>query len=384
MNRNKPFVISVHNVFSNGNIPLETFLTLSNDQVEKEILSFYQNQQEVDGFLRQVCPGAEVKALGLNAQGRHLRAWYEAWRVLKKQRKAIVHVHHSYSALVISLLAKNIPGIQVVMTVHAEFHYHPFWRRFLLLCALYNATHIICNSRNTRRQLEPWAKYFRTKPIDVIYNGVDIERIKMSSCESNFKDKGNQSFTVATVGRLIKVKDLPTLLKGFAVFKIGKKNVRLIIVGDGPEQDSLVRFATKLGIKDSVSFTGQIARKEVYSLLKAIDVFTITSQAEGFCNSMVEAMAAGCAVVASEIATLKEILGNESGLFIEPGDSKDLARTLNLLYTNIKLRYQLGSNATKRAEAAFSLKSCAQRHSVYYKHLLDESTTEKSSCFPKS
>lgn len=84
---------------------------------------------------------------------------------------------------------------------------------------------------------------------------------------------------------------------------------RLVLLGDGPLQADLQRPAHKLGIASSVDFRGVVPRREVYRALGSFSVVAVSSVSEGFCNAMVEPMAAGVPVVATGIPTLREVLG---------------------------------------------------------------------------
>jgi glycosyltransferase involved in cell wall biosynthesis len=171
---------------------------------------------------------------------------------------------------------------------------------------------------------------------------------------------------------LVGVKDIPTLLRGFADFHAQRSHSRLIIVGDGPLRRQLEELAKQLGIAEAVKFHGEAAREEVYRVLRQLDVAVVSSKSEGFCNAMVEAMFAGKAVVASDLPVLREVLGAACGRFFQVGSSRSLAEQLIALYDDEPLRRSLGEAAKERARRRYTLDACAQRYARCYRRLIHQ------------
>lgn len=189
-----------------------------------------------------------------------------------------------------------------------------------------------------------------------IYNGVDLTRFRWSPRASATETPA----TILVVAHLIREKGVDVLLRGFA--KLEDARARLVIAGDGPEQEALRALAGELGVAARIEFTG--LRDDVQRCLEQADVFVHPAiWAEAFGWTIAEAMASGCPVVASRTGGIPELIEDgESGLLVEPGDPGALAAALNRLLASPELRHRLAAGARRRAEERFDLRSCAAQH----------------------
>lgn len=167
--------------------------------------------------------------------------------------------------------------------------------------------------------------------------------------------------TVAMVSRLDVIKDHATLLRAFAMVKHDTSNAQLWIVGDGPLRAGLETQARSLGVSESTRFFGN--RPDVVSLLGHVDVFAFsTTRNEGFGIVLIEAMAAGVPVVASDVAACREVLADgEAGLLVPPSDATAMASTLRRLLDSSELREHLAQKASQHVRSEYSIKICARR-----------------------
>ena len=366
-------VLSVHNKLGHANIPLENFLKIDPETFELDVLGFYQDQTTVEQFIRTVYPNAQVQAYGLDCDSRGVRSLFEVVSILRRINPDVIHLHHTLSAALIALVARLCTRAKVLTTLHNDFPTHRFLQKVLLLVAMGLSHMVVCNSKSTLKSLGRWRRMIlRRKRFRVSYNGVDLEKIEqgLGSAPRPHHEESQKPFTVGSVARLCEQKDFPTLLKGFARFHARRRNSRLIIVGDGPLRSDLEALAESLNIRASVSFPGEIPRRDVYASLPEMDVFVVSSRWEGFCNAMVEAMAAGKAVVATNLDVLVEVLGEECGSFFNVGDDNQLAERLEALYVDKPLRETLGKAARRRAKEKYGLEACAASHSSCYRELV--------------
>ena len=152
---------------------------------------------------------------------------------------------------------------------------------------------------------------------------------------------------------------------------------RFVLAGEGPERARLEADAETLGIRDRVVFLGR--RDDVPELLGASDAFVLPSLYEGTSLSVLEAMAAGCPVVASAIPGTDElVVDGESGLLVPPGDVDALAVALRRMLAEPLLRERLGSAARQRAQQCFSASAAACRVTRLYEDLLDRDPPNSS------
>jgi glycosyltransferase involved in cell wall biosynthesis len=199
----------------------------------------------------------------------------------------------------------------------------------------------------------------------VIYNGVDFERIQEGR-EMEAPTDLPDGPLVCNVGVATEQKDQDTLLKAMPSVLSEVPDASLVVVGDGPLLPDLKQTARELGITDSVVFTGYLPRREeVYSVLDRTDVFVVSSEYEGFCVALVEAMACETAVVASDIGVLREVAGDTCE-FAPPGNPDEFAARIISLLQNRDCINRLAEMARARANGKFRIELTAQGYYDVY------------------
>jgi sugar transferase (PEP-CTERM/EpsH1 system associated) len=186
--------------------------------------------------------------------------------------------------------------------------------------------------------------------VAVIENGVDLDRFKpdpeaRARTRRELGLKGEKQVLVGCVARLDPVKDHPALLKAFA--KMNERSV-LVLVGDGPHRPSLEGLARLDGLGDRVRFLGH--RSDTEALYPAFDIFALTSRYEGSSNTILEAMAAAVPVVATAAGGTSELVSEETGILVAPGDERALMLALLSLGQDPARRRALGDAGRAAAE----------------------------------
>ena len=184
--------------------------------------------------------------------------------------------------------------------------------------------------------------------VHVVPNGVDPARFPPRPA------RRNEAFTIGFVGSLKSWHGLPIAVDAFARLHRRRPESRLLVVGEGPERESLTKALAEVGLSSSVRLTGAVRAAEVPRWLESMDVGVAPyAKAEGFYFSplkIFEYMAAGLPVVASRIGQIPEIVDDGcNGLLCTPGDPKDLAAALDRLAADSDLRDRLGRNARDTA-----------------------------------
>jgi glycosyltransferase involved in cell wall biosynthesis len=200
----------------------------------------------------------------------------------------------------------------------------------------------------------------------LIPNGVDVER---------YAEQGDRAGVRAGLGlpasaRLIIVVAKLFAQKGHAVLleALASTSVRtddaVLVVGEGPERDRLEDIARRRGLR-CVRFLG--ARPDIPQLLAASDLFVLPSLWEGLPMALLEGMAAGLPVIATDVAGSRQVVVNgESGLLVPPGDPTALASAMTGLLADDAERTRLGRAARQRVESEFSAARQAARHAEAY------------------
>ena len=194
----------------------------------------------------------------------------------------------------------------------------------------------------------------------VIRNGVEVGAYAKRALREG-------AAQIVSVGRLAEPKDFATLVAALALLPPGKAQLR--VLGDGPLRGPLVAQIGELALADSVELVGEVA--DVRPSLREADLFVLSSRSEAMPLSVLEAMAAGLPVVASDVGGLGEVVvEGETGFLVAPGDPGELAARLAQLVDDRDLRERLGAAGHCRANASFSLARCCGEHLALYRSLL--------------
>jgi glycosyltransferase involved in cell wall biosynthesis len=161
-------------------------------------------------------------------------------------------------------------------------------------------------------------------------------------------------FVAGCTGRLVRIKGQHDLLHAVSQLVMRMPDLRLVLVGDGPERKPLEELAEQLGIARAVLFLG--LRDDARNLLAAFDVFVAPSLTEGMPLAVLEAMAAERPVIATRVGGIPEALADgTAGVLIEPGRATVLASSLERLYRDPRLRAELALAARERVLRHFSV-----------------------------
>ena len=185
---------------------------------------------------------------------------------------------------------------------------------------------------------------------------------------------GERDFVVGYVGRLVPIKDLPTLVRGFAIAAREVPNSWLLIAGDGPERPALEALSAELGTRPRVRFIGWT--EALPALYATMDVCALTSLNEGTPVAIIEAMAAARAVVATAVGGVPDVVRDgETGLLIPHGEPSALAAAVIRL-SNAELRQRLGARAREDVGQRFAGERLVADVAALYADLLRQRTEE--------
>ena len=170
---------------------------------------------------------------------------------------------------------------------------------------------------------------------------------------------------IVCVGRLVPVKGFDVLLDALARLPADCPGWTLEFAGDGPERDRLAARAAELGLGSRVTFCG--LQQDVAPLLARAALFVLPSRYEGMPNALLEAMASGCAVIATRVGAVADMLQHDrNGLLVPPGDADALARQLHRLLCAPQEACRLGNAAAATAGETYALEHVAARYARLY------------------
>lgn len=213
----------------------------------------------------------------------------------------------------------------------------------------------LVSSKSTQNRITRW---FGRSP-EIVYNGIDIDRFSPDADPSFSHDDS----VVLYVGRVEEGKGIPDLIRAMSDVP-----AHLRIVGDGRYLDKCRRIASK-ELSD-YEFVGEVDHEKIHREYAGADIFCLPSYNEGFPYVVLEAMASGLPVVATDLEGIREtVTDGENGVLIEPGDVPELKDTLMRLMSSPDLREKFGMNARNTA-INYSIESCARRMEEIYKKVV--------------
>jgi len=288
-------------------------------------------------------------------------------KLIEKEKPDLIHAQTRVTQVLAAVLAKKF-NIPYVSTCHGFFkkrisrRFFDCWGDKVIAISEPVKNHLIGDFNVDRKRIE------------LIHNGVDIERFDKEFSKEDIHSARqslglNSDYIIGTIGRLSPVKGLDSLINAFKESSILNKKAELLIVGDGPDKEKLKSLANELNIKSKVHFIESSLNTP--KLLSIMDVFVFPSVQEGLGLSLIEALASGRAVVATDAGGIKSLIkDNQSGLLTEIGDKKALSQAMCKLLENEELRTKLAQNGREIVKNEFSLDKMVERTETLYKSLI--------------
>jgi len=291
-------------------------------------------------------------------------------RLIRAHGIRLVHTHGKGAGFHGRLAARlaGVPAIHTLHGIHHERYRAPVRAVYLALERwLSRQTRVVINVSRAQEREGLALGLFSAGQSRVILNGVDVARLTASA-----RPRGDARealglaaapLVVGSVARFDEVKQLDLLVH--AIAKVPA--LTLALIGDGPEAPRLRALAASLGVSARVRFAGE--RPEASTLLAAFDVFATSSRKEGLPLAVVEAMALGLPVVASDIAAHREVLG-EGSMGLVPATPEAFAAALGALADDAERRTRLGAENRTRARSEFDQRSMLQALDGVYREVL--------------
>jgi glycosyltransferase involved in cell wall biosynthesis len=306
---------------------------------------------------------AGIAVEGLGGQGRHpgMKVLLLARR-LRALGPDVVHTHNVKAHLQ-GTLAARLAGISgVVHTKHGHVFPESALARWANRIAVSHCRRVVAVSADTaRRAIE--VEGLPPGKVEVIHNGVDL---------AAFAPLGEGPVSPARaihVARLSEEKDQATLLRAARLVADQRPEFHLEVVGDGPDRPELAALAAALSLDPHVSFLG--ARTDVPVLLRASGLFVLSSRSEGISLTLLEAMASGLPVVATDVGGNAEVVVHgETGVLVPAGDPARLAEAVAGLLSDPERAHRLGRAGRRRVERAFDLRGVVRRYEQLYEDVL--------------
>ncbi len=318
-----------------------------------------------------------VRVTNLEARSlRDLRAFRRLLAVLRQERPQIVHAHLRYASIW-GVVAARLCGIPLLATLHLLPDGAPWWSRDgireRLMCWLLDhwSSGVIAVSAAVGRAYAG-AGLIRERRLRVVHNGVDCDSILEGAVAGPAlrRELGIEAARplVTTISVLRPGKGVEVLLAAVPHVLERVPEAVFLVVGDGPERCALERQAAALGGSGRVRFLGH--RRDVPRILGASSLFVLASHGDAFPTVLLEAMAAGLPVVASDVGGIPEIVEAETGRLVPPGDAAGLAGSIVALLQAPQSLRDMGERARYRARERFSGEAWNRRLTHAYRAAL--------------
>jgi len=305
----------------------------------------------------------------------------------------IAHLTLSGFPLIPALIANYKHGAKIVLTEHGVFirerllaisgSEYPFFLKNMLIkfseaiarLCFHKSKYIISVNKFNRK----WEELYGADPnkIEVIYNGVDEKLFVPREKPEHLKNTP----TVVALARIFELKDVITMIKSCAVVKKEIPNVQYLVYGDDkaiPEYTAeCLSLIDKLELKDNFKLMGP--KPNPHLLFAEGDISILTSISEGFPYTVIESMACGIPVVATDVGGVKEALDKDSGFLCKPKDAQEIGERVVELLQNKALRLKMSKHARKRIVDNFTVDNFIEQYETIYAATLTELIKKKAS-----
>jgi len=288
---------------------------------------------------------------------------------LKRARIAVAHAFDFYTNLTL-VPAARLARVPVVLGSHRQLGDLLTPAQFRAQLAAFRwCDAVVCNSKAAADRLTQQG--LPERKIRIIGNGLILDQFE--SARTSRSDVPHP-FRVGMIARMnASYKNHELFLKSAARVAARIANVRFILIGDGPLRPELEQKARDLGIADKVDFLGE--RKDIPSLLAQMDVSLMPSASESLSNVILESMAAGVPVIATDVGGNRELLADNRGILVPSEQEEALAHAINVLLENPAQRATIADKALRYVRSEYSLASIQEKYSGLYRDLLDRKTT---------
>lgn len=323
-----------------------------------------------------------AQAWAIRRPGRYLSALTLAWKTAPKglrgraynliyfaeavtlahemQARGIVHLHNhiAKSSCTVAMLASEVSGIPFSFTLHGpDIFFEPhYWR---LDAKIERASFVACISDFCRSQAMLFSDRAQWDKLHVIHCGIDPSR---------YDGTPGGDGPILFVGRLASVKGIPVLLDAMARVRKSRPEARLVLIGDGPERpgiEAAVRANPELA--PAVTFAGYQSQDEVARHLASASMLVLPSFAEGVPVVLMEAMAAGKPVIATQVGGVAELVQDGvSGKLVPAGDDRALDAAITGLLADPKGRARMGEAGRETVRTDFNAMDEAARLGILF------------------
>ncbi len=319
-----------------------------------------------------------IRVVSLDGGGKwDVRVVFRLLSLVRAERPDVIQAFLFWANIVGRFCRLVVRDVRVLSSYHDEIVTEGRLMRLLDRVMMRWTDGIVCCSKAVQRSID--SRIGRTaRQCSVIPFGIDPRRFEPDAPALIRQELGlhEQRLVIGTVCRLVEPKKgISVLLQALGRLRTRHSGLlwQVLIVGDGPARGMLEALRDDLGLSSSVVFAG--ARRDVSRVLPLLDVFVLPSLYEGFGIALLEAMAAGKPVIASNVGGIPEFVNpGETGILVEPGNADVLAEAIEQVLTNRDRAKRMGANARAMIRQRFDIASVVRQHEEVYETAMAEAS----------
>jgi 1,2-diacylglycerol 3-alpha-glucosyltransferase len=306
--------------------------------------------------------------------------------ILERLDLDVIHTHHPFLLGKLGVQFGRRKNIPIVFTFHTQYeqysHYIPLpgevvrkVTRFSVQNYTSKCDQIICPSSTILSLLD---EYGVTTPVRMIHNAIDLSQFRNAAPE-RIREKygiGKEEKLLIYVGRMAKEKNIEFMLDSFKTVQKDIPEAKLMIVGEGPELESLEDYGRSLGIADRVIFTGRVEYREIPDYYNAAYAFVMTSTTEVKPLALLEAMASGLPIVAISAPGSSDTVNHDFDGYLTDNNMESFTGGLVRVLSNMQVRDRLSQGAYKTSEQ-YSMENTARILEDLYMELIKRKVKEQ-------
>lgn len=292
-------------------------------------------------------------------------------KLIEREGIDIIHTH-GYKSDIFGLIAAKLTRKKIVATSHGFENVKDLKLQFFIKLGGIALRYCDAVSPLSAELTNDIAR-IKVKPekIHLIINGVDLDEVETFRSAQNepAKEFQRKEKIIGYIGQLASRKNIATLIDAFDLLYKVRKDVRLLLIGDGPLRNDLEQKAKLLESGSHIEFLGY--RDDRLQFVKHMDIFCMTSSLEGIPRCMMEAMAMGRPAVAFQIPGIdKLIIDKETGLLATYGDIEALVKSWQIILSDQEFAAKVGMAGRRHILEHFSARRMADEYAVLYKKML--------------
>jgi glycosyltransferase involved in cell wall biosynthesis len=336
---------------------------------EYDSLVIFGNGDELKNKLEgQNIPYVQIKEMDRDFSiKKEIETAKKLYKILKEEKPDIVHLNSSKAGGLGSIVARLLGIKKIIFTLHglASNEKRPLYQKYIILffhwLTILLSTKTISVSMKTKIDLRELP--FIKDKIEVVRNGIKpfsyLEKNQASKELQQITNIKENDFIVGTISELHKNKNVDTMIDVVSELKDKIPNIKYVVIGEGEERSRLQLKIDTIGLNENVLLIGKVENAK--RLLKAFDIFVLTSKTEALPYVLLEAGFVGLPILASRVGGIPEIIDNDkSGILVRPR-KEDIKNGLIYLLKNPNLMIQFSNEINKKIKEDFTFEKMMEK-----------------------